>query len=103
MKISDTSLHECGGYHHDRSGARSVSWNSTGNWLAMGGQSPRIWSIEGASNNLVGTATSNAGQIRCSEILVISGHNASVDRVRFHPSESHCLCKVSFSIINSRG
>ncbi|CAB9517053.1 THO complex subunit 3 [Seminavis robusta] len=94
MKISDVSLHECGGYHHDRSGARSVSWNKSGSWLAMGGSSPRIWSIEGAIGSVVPGASGSAssGQIRCSEILVISGHNAAVDIVRFHPNESNCLC-----------
>ena len=68
----------------------------------MGGPSPRIWSIEGAagssssSSHNVHTstnATSNSANIgRCSEVLVISGHSAPVDRVRFHPTEANCLC-----------
>lgn len=104
MPVSDTSLHDCGGFHQP--GARSVSWNSTGNWLAMGGPSPRIWSIDlgsntnsnsnngGGSSSTNNTSSSNnATNVgRCSEVLVISGHSAPVDRVRFHPTEASCLC-----------
>ena len=54
--------------------------------MALGGPSPRIWSVEASGN----TTSNTVGQ--CSEVLVISGHNAPVDRVRFHPSEPNCLC-----------
>lgn len=71
----------------------------------MGGPSPRIWSIEGAAgssssnnshtntNTTNATTNNNSANIgRCSEVLVISGHGAPVDRVRFHPTEANCLC-----------
>lgn len=83
----DVSLNECGGYYHHGC-ARSVSWNSTGNWLAMGGPSPRIWSVERAPAAGAGTNS----PVRCSEVLVISGHNAETDRVLFHPNEPNNLC-----------
>jgi len=54
--------------------------------LAIGGPSPRILSVEGA------TSSTGANIGRISEILVISGHRDPVDRVRFHPTEANCLC-----------
>lgn len=57
----------------------------------MGGPSPRIWSIEGGTAGSFDNSNSN-NIFRCSEVLVVTGHGAHVDRVRFHPSEANQLC-----------
>ena len=62
--------------------SRSVSWNTTGVYLAIASNDrmARLWTLEGTVAR---------------EVLVVSGHTASVQRVRFHPNEPTWLCTAA--------
>eukprot|EP00545_Synedropsis_sp_CCMP1620_P013777 CAMPEP_0119004654 /NCGR_PEP_ID=MMETSP1176-20130426/1273_1 /TAXON_ID=265551 /ORGANISM="Synedropsis recta cf, Strain CCMP1620" /LENGTH=336 /DNA_ID=CAMNT_0006956389 /DNA_START=57 /DNA_END=1064 /DNA_ORIENTATION=- len=80
QKIGEVQLIDCG--THGRQRSRSVSWNSTGSWLAWASSDrmAKIWSIEGGSPR---------------EVVAISGHTGPVDRVRFHPTDPNVLCTAA--------
>eukprot|EP00980_Cylindrotheca_fusiformis_P028472 scaffold22603_cov116-Cylindrotheca_fusiformis.AAC.1 len=63
--------------------SRSVSWSSTGKYLAIASidKNTRLYSFEG-----------NSGP---REVLVVSQHTAPVERVRFHPYEESLLCSAA--------
>ena len=62
--------------------SRSVSWNSSGIWLAIASSDrmARLWTLDGSVTR---------------EVLVVSGHTAPVQRVRFHPTDSAWLCTAA--------
>lgn len=78
LALRDQTLIECGG---TRNKSRSVSWNSTGQYLASGSSDrfAKIFSVE--------HATSGVGR----ELQSLTGHQATVERVRFHPTEPTVL------------
>lgn len=83
MRLGDVTVVDCG---QPRQKARSVSWNSTGSWLAGAVYDrsewlAKIWTVEGGSQGR--------------ELLNVSGHSGAVDRVRFHPAESSLLCTAA--------
>eukprot|EP00547_Thalassionema_nitzschioides_P002230 CAMPEP_0194216336 /NCGR_PEP_ID=MMETSP0156-20130528/18790_1 /TAXON_ID=33649 /ORGANISM="Thalassionema nitzschioides, Strain L26-B" /LENGTH=335 /DNA_ID=CAMNT_0038945085 /DNA_START=81 /DNA_END=1085 /DNA_ORIENTATION=+ len=76
QQVGDQQIIDFGS--HNRVRSRSVSWNSTGSWLAWASSDRmgKIWTIEGGSPR---------------EVVAVSGHTAPVDRVRFHPSDPNLL------------
>jgi len=78
-RLGDVSIQECGGFRQNAS--RSVCWNSIGTHLASASCHDRLaklWSF------------SDLGGAR--EITTLVGHNAGVERVRFHPHELNLIC-----------
>jgi THO complex subunit 3 len=80
LRLTSSILIECGS---NRISSRSVSWNSSGSYLAMASSDrmARLWTIEAS------------GSAR--EVLVVSGHAGPVTKVRFHPSEPNHLCTAA--------
>jgi WD40 repeat protein len=99
MTLASTSVLDCG---PPRSSSRSVSWNSTGFYLAVASSDrmARLYTIDHSNSTAAGSnvtdsnstgtqqqqSTSGGGSAR--EVLVISGHTAPVTKVRFHPNEA---------------
>lgn len=69
--ISGTALIDCG---QNRITSRTVSWNNTGQYLAIGtsDRMAHILTVDSAAR----------------EVLVVSGHTGPVTRIRFHPTEA---------------
>lgn len=62
--------------------SRSVSWNSSGLYLAIASSDrmTRLCAVEGSNPR---------------EILAISGHTGPVERVRFHPNQETLICTAA--------
>ncbi|KAG7347907.1 WD40 repeat-containing protein [Nitzschia inconspicua] len=83
LKLISSSLTEVG---NQRIYSRSISWNASGSYLAMGSSDrmTRLWTVQDA-------ASSTAAR----EIVTIAGHGGNVDRVRFHPVQDSLLATAS--------
>jgi THO complex subunit 3 len=82
IKVSNTSLLELGSQHRGVS-SRSVSWNTTGNYLAMAcsDRTTRLFNVDAAAS------------IR--DVATLSGHQEPVVVASFHPTESTLLCTAA--------
>jgi WD40 repeat protein len=83
-KVGTVSLVDCGPH---RTSSRSVSWNSTGSYLALASSDrmARIVEVTMAAN------TSPAAR----DILTVTGHTGPVLAVRFHPDQASLLCTAA--------
>jgi WD40 repeat protein len=83
LKLVSSTLNEVG---NQRIYSRSISWNSSGSYLAMGSSDRmiRLWSVQ-----------DGASSVTAREILTIAGHSGNVDRVRFHPMQDSLLATTS--------
>jgi WD40 repeat protein len=85
-KVGSTSLFDCGPH---RTNSRSVSWNSTGSYLAVASSDRMARIIE------VTTAANTSPSAR--ELLTVTGHTGPVLNVNFHPDQAHAslLCTAA--------
>jgi WD40 repeat protein len=85
-KVGSTSLVDCGPH---RTGCRSVSWNSTGTYLAVASSDRMARIME------VTTVANTSPSAR--ELLTVTGHTGPVLNVNFHPDPAHAslLCTAA--------
>jgi WD40 repeat protein len=89
LHLESSTLTECGPH---RTASRCVSWNASGQYVAFGTSDRlvRLCTVEGQG----GTAR---------EVLVVTGHQAAVTQVKFHPVEKTLVrvfvCVLSAAIL----
>jgi WD40 repeat protein len=88
LHLESSTLTECGPH---RTASRCVSWNASGQYVAFG-----------TSDRLVRLCTVESGGT-AREVLVVTGHQAAVTQVKFHPVDktlvSVFVCVLSAAIL----
>ena len=86
-KLDSSVLYECG--ISNRINARSVSWNSTGTYLALGcsDRTTRVYAL----NDLLSNSSSSSSSSSSSVVREFVTIPSTVDRVRFHSTQEYLL------------
>jgi THO complex subunit 3 len=93
LKLASYTCTE-GGPH--RTSSRTLSWNATGSFLALGGSDrvARIFAVDAGSAAPANASSGGGGGAGVREVLVIS-HASPVTKVRFNPSSATQLATAA--------
>lgn len=96
VKITNCKIIDCKGH---RKKARSVAWNCTGEYLASASEdcTAKIWNV-GSNNSNSGNSNNSSSNDNITmgrELVSLSGHSDTVERVRWHPMNPNILCTAS--------
>ena len=91
-KLESTVSYECG--ISNRINARSVSWNSSGTYLALGcsDRNTRIYATSDLLSNASNSSSAAAAASTLREFVVIP---SAVDRVRFHSTQDYLVATTT--------